>query len=299
MKAVLTTPAVPAAAPRDVVLRLFARYTRKLPDRRKVRGLAVFALWLYCYAQHRMRRGPAARPRVVATDVHDFSMRLATSDFVDLHLLFVPQFYEAEELAFVRAMLEPGDVFIDIGAHVGLYSLVAWRAVGASGRVLAIEANPETFGRLSANLAMNRASNVTAANIGVSDRCETLRLDSGTGPFAAAGSFLPGILDATPSNGRAPRTEHDVECAPLLEVLDRHGLAHIDGVKIDVEGLEYRVLSAFFRDAAPDRWPRFIVLEFHEGWVEAAGGNVLSLLQANGYVEVRRCGLNVMMVRAP
>ena len=45
------------------------------------------------------------------------------------------------ELEFIQKLLNPGDTFIDIGANTGIYSLVASRLVGSSGKVIAIEPN--------------------------------------------------------------------------------------------------------------------------------------------------------------
>ena len=61
--------------------------------------------------------------------------------------------------------LRPGDIVIDVGANVGLHTLLAARLVGATGRVHAIEASPWIFARLLRNLAANRAANVRAYNM--------------------------------------------------------------------------------------------------------------------------------------
>ena len=59
------------------------------------------------------------------------------------------------ELRQLQRLLSPGDVFIDVGANVGLYALKAARLVGPTGRVLALEPGAEAFGHLTSNLALN------------------------------------------------------------------------------------------------------------------------------------------------
>lgn len=69
------------------------------------------------------------------------------------------------------ATLRPGDVFIDVGANTGYFSLLAAARVGASGRVVAVEACPRTFEALRANLAQNPplAKRVRAVQLAASD----------------------------------------------------------------------------------------------------------------------------------
>lgn len=65
--------------------------------------------------------------------------------------LLNPARFDPMELAFIEANLPPGGIFLDIGANVGLYSLVAAKSSGSRGRVLAFEANPPVMERLAFN----------------------------------------------------------------------------------------------------------------------------------------------------
>ena len=65
--------------------------------------------------------------------------------------------------------LEPGMVFLDIGAHVGLYSLPAAGRVGETGRVIAFEPHPSNRGLLEENIDRNEVENVTVVPAAVSD----------------------------------------------------------------------------------------------------------------------------------
>jgi len=69
----------------------------------------------------------------------------------------------------ITAHLRAGDTMIDIGANVGVHTLLAAHLVGTAGTVVAIEASPAIFQRLVANLRLNGAAQVQAVNTAVSD----------------------------------------------------------------------------------------------------------------------------------
>ncbi|MEW6404497.1 MAG: FkbM family methyltransferase, partial [Chloroflexota bacterium] len=70
--------------------------------------------------------------------------------------------FEPRELALVKSIVEPGMVFFDVGANIGLYSLVASRLVGEIGVVHTFEPAGFTYETLLTNLRLNGTTNVTA-----------------------------------------------------------------------------------------------------------------------------------------
>ena len=78
--------------------------------------------------------------------------------------------YENSETRFVLSCLQPGDVFIDIGANVGYYTAMAMSRVGEQGLVIAIEPDPESFAYLEKTVAASGAGNARLVNEAVSDR---------------------------------------------------------------------------------------------------------------------------------
>jgi FkbM family methyltransferase len=253
-----------------------------------LRGMATMPveLWLMLALTHRLPRVKGAgrlaqtlarlyarQPRlpVVAT-IRGSLMRLDPAEFVDRALLFYPQFWDPAEMKFLGERLRPGDVFVDIGAHLGFYSLAAARQVGPAGRVVAIEADPQTFEGLSLNIQLNHMTNIEALNVGVADKMRRLRLGRPTGN-RAGNSFLLAETDGV-----------DVLCQPLADIMREHGLTRIRGAKLDIEGYEFRVLDAYMRDIDDPRLlPAFLIVEFHPSWVKRAGGNVIQLLLDHGY----------------
>jgi hypothetical protein len=71
------------------------------------------------------------------------------------------RFYEPEIAEILIRALQPGDSMLDIGANIGVFSVLAAGLVGPAGRVVAFEPAPENRVRLAANLALNELENVT------------------------------------------------------------------------------------------------------------------------------------------
>jgi FkbM family methyltransferase len=187
--------------------------------------------------------------------------------------------FERSERTFLNAFLRPGDVFVDIGAHVGLYTLIAARVVGPSGMVCAFEPASTTFARLLANVEINSLTNVTCWNMAVSDAETELELNVGLAGFDAWTSL------AHPTRGGVVARQR-VTCVRWADFAERHSLVgRVTMMKIDVEGWERRVLAGasevLKRDDAP-----LLQVEFAD---EAAASGASScqelyhILQALGY----------------
>jgi FkbM family methyltransferase len=164
--------------------------------------------------------------------------------------LFNPD-YNLEELDFLRAHTPVGGVFVDVGANVGTYALALARDVGETGKVIAIEPHPVTHARLSFNCAASGLSQVrlVAAAAGPSDGELMIETD---GDNLGASHIVSG--DASDKAIRVPSLR-------LLRILEEASAAHVDALKIDVEGYEDRVLMPFFTQAPPTLWPRAVVIE--------------------------------------
>jgi FkbM family methyltransferase len=207
--------------------------------------------------------------RPIAVPVDGFRLVLDPHDELAAQLYFGD--YERSEREFIRLVLRPGDVFVDAGAHVGLFSVLAART-GA--RVHAIEPSSRTFERLRANLRRNRARNVTAHHLALSDEDGAAAIQLGDTRFSAWTSF-----------GRMPPGEQSGSERVATRTVD--GLI-ADGtielpflLKLDVEGWELRVLRGgpdmFGGDGAPH-----LLVEFTDLAAEAAGSSTRELYEAIG-----------------
>jgi FkbM family methyltransferase len=123
--------------------------------------------------------------------------------------------------------LEPGGVFVDIGAHIGLYSLIAARLVGPEGRVFAIEPQEACWAALRTNMSLNGLVNVTLVPGAAGD-------EDGRAGFSAISRSMSGMVT---QNG-----ESDVPIFRLDTFARDTNLQRIDVLKLDTAGDEYGAL---------------------------------------------------------
>jgi FkbM family methyltransferase len=202
-------------------------------------------------------------------------MELDPMELIDRLVLFAPQLYDWREIAYLRRTLSEGDVFLDLGCSIGFYALVGSSLVGRSGRVLAIEADSYSYSRLTRTVEENGINNLDVLQIGLSDRNETLALRLQLHGNRGGSSFLAAC--ETDENAVA------VGCMPLLDVLDEAGIERVDAAKLDLEGFEPRVLSAFFETAEHCLWPRHLIVERNEELTRVAGRDVNQIVSERGY----------------
>src|SRR4030095_4117195 len=96
------------------------------------------------------------------------TMQVAWADHVSRHIL-TAGYYEPDTVALFHRFIQPGMVVLDVGAHVGQYSLVASRLVGESGARHTFEPDPDTFAWLQGNCRRNNLTNVTLNRLALSD----------------------------------------------------------------------------------------------------------------------------------
>jgi len=181
---------------------------------------------------------------------------------------------DAPEMRAWRRILRPGELFVDVGAHVGLYSL--W-ALDAGASVIAVEPNPDAAGQLRANLARNGyTAEVIEAAVGATP-----------GRMAMAGADLLRqhlVLDATPDG--TPTGAGTVEVRVLDDVI---GDRPVRGLKIDVEGAERLVLEGSARLLGEGRVD-VLQLEWNECSLDLLGedrGPLAQMLEDRGFVLAR------------
>jgi FkbM family methyltransferase len=225
---------------------------------------------------------PEAQDRALTdVDVLGFRMRLDRDDYVDRHLLLAPHLYDRWELGEIRRHVGPGDIVLDIGAHIGVYTMVLAKQVGPTGRVVAVEANPPTFRRLKDHLLVNGMSNVTALSCGVSDAEGPMTLWLNSRNNLSGHNFVRRDGD----EWAGP----EVPCRTLYQIVLECGLERIDFAKFDIENMEYRVLARYLADAPRRLLPKLLLTEYKPEEIRYDGGNLHALLTAHGYVQ---CGVN-------
>lgn len=208
----------------EALVTLGRRYVRDTPGSLG-KGLLV-GHWLNPALRDRPRQ------RVVESR---FGARFAvdTQDLIQRYL-YLFGVWEPHMTAWLQRRLRPGDGFVDVGANIGYYSVLASRLVGETGRVVAVEASPTFHERLLQQVRLNGAGNVRAVNTGVSDSRKTLT-------FVLASSQNMGANSIVPYDGPAEFT-FEIEARPMPDVLDDAEIERARVVKIDVEGAEGSVV---------------------------------------------------------
>lgn len=214
-----------------------------------------------------------------------WKMLLNTGDAIGNVMIFTPQWHDPHERQLIRAIIGQGDYVVDVGANVGVYTLLFASLVGARGAVLAVEAEPANARRLTHNVQLNSIDWVTVRNVGVSDKKETLPMLINTDGNAGAHSFYATAADAD-------AVFCTIACVPLFGLLEKR---RPQLVKLDIEGFEWRVLRRFFEDAPKTLWPNYILLEDD---LKHREHDAVAMLTDIGYRVMRRIDNNAFLIRA-
>jgi FkbM family methyltransferase len=166
-------------------------------------------------------------------------MLVRTDDLIG-RVLAVSGEWEPNVTAALRHALEPGDVFLDIGAHIGYYTLFAARMVGPGGRVYAFEPAPANYRALQANIELNGLRNVTALELAVGETPGRATLYEGPGDNSGMATLNPMLA----AKSTPPVAQLDVDVRPVASVVPEEDLARVRAIKIDVEWQEVEVLRA-------------------------------------------------------
>jgi len=153
-----------------------------------------------------------------------------TQDLIQRHIYFFGN-WEPNISAWIAATLRPGDCFVDVGANIGHYSLLASRLVGDAGRVVAIEAAPWIHAWLDQHVKLNRRRNIRTVAVAAAAERGVVKLYAGN----------PGNIGKTSTIAHAGACV-DVPAVPLVEILHSDECARARIIKIDVEGAELQVL---------------------------------------------------------
>ena len=182
--------------------------------------------------------------------------------------LAFPWLFEKTEVALVTAFLKPGMQIIDVGANIGLYSILARKVVGDSGSVWAFEPSGETVARLERNLALNACDGVRVFQLGLADAVDTaLRLASDA-CYGDAYRYLRPTSDTISADGSG--RDEVVPVTTLDRWADENRVDHADFLKVDIEGGEYRMFLGARRFLMAN--PGIVIMfECEEDWCERAG----------------------------
>jgi FkbM family methyltransferase len=187
-----------------------------------------------------------------------------------------------------------GGTFVDVGAHVGWFSLKAAKAVGPKGRVIAVEPNHETLRRLRDNVrASNASAVITIAPVACADSETTLTFYAA--PHANTGESS--LSSANASYTGAVTASYQVRARRLADVVREAGVARVDVLKIDVEGAEFLALKGASEILA--RFRPVVVVELIDEQLKSMGSSaeeVKAFMRSHGYEQKHGYDQNVEFV---
>jgi FkbM family methyltransferase len=208
----------------------------------------------------------------VKIDGHPFTVDLR--DRVVSFMILFYHTYDVEEATVLRRLVRPGDRIIDIGAHIGYYSVLFGLKTGRTGRVMSIEPHPDNIAVLEKNLSDN----------GLNDVVTVAKVAAGAGAGEATlfeGDGNRGDNRLYRSNDKASRSFS----VPVCAVDDLISWDRVDLVKMDIQGYELAAIAGMRRTLASN--PEIILLtEFWPYGIRQAAGDpesMLAVLQGMGF----------------
>jgi FkbM family methyltransferase len=189
------------------------------------------------------------RPGVIDVERFGFNLRLdhRGARISEKKMLLKVADYDRQELAHLLSHVRDDFHFADLGAAAGLYSF-AVKARCPSAKVVAFEPNPTQARLLDFNARTNSLADFHVLETAVG-------AERGVGRYHTERDSLLGDGDG-----------FDVAIVPLHDALRENGFTRLDGMKIDVEGYEDRVLFPFFETASPEFRPEVIIIEHIESF---------------------------------
>ena len=250
---------MPDSWPKSALRGLFRWYLSKFPLRD---GKAFLYGRLHAVLQ------PMERFAVVRLD-KGFRMNLDLADPEQLKVYFFGHYHERYEADLVQRLLGEDDVFWDIGANVGYFTLVAATALKNRGQIIAFEPGKNAYARLTENLALNPWRNIQTYPVAVADR-------EGEAVLHLLGDIADSSASLYPA-AQAQAGQEVCRTVALDHFLDSEGLRPPDLIKLDAEGAELAVLQGAKGIIA--HTPPLFLMEMEEKNLRAAGASKAAVAQ--------------------
>lgn len=127
--------------------------------------------------------------------------------------------------------VKEGDIIVDVGAGVGEEVMILSKLVGPSGKVIAIEAHPNTYKSLEYCKAKNKLENVQILNVAVSDQNGTINIEGETNSLASR------------VNRDNDKSGYKIPALTIDQILEDNNLNRVDFLKVNIEGAEQLLIK--------------------------------------------------------
>lgn len=235
---------------RKALLITIAKFIRKC----HIRGMDRILRILY---------SPESREHNYISTVIDYDdgvkININTSSFIEWEIFF-KGIYEPHIEGYLKRALRPGLVAVDVGANVGIHTIVMAKRVGPEGQVFAFEPNPIVFSRLSENIKLNNFTNIVPFKYALSDMHGSIILHTFRDGLPRQG--MSGFYTNVPEN---ERVDVPVDVATFDSLVETLNIKQMDLVKIDTEGNDFKVLRGMQKSIARFR-PEIIFEYLRDEW---------------------------------
>jgi FkbM family methyltransferase len=187
-------------------------------------------------------------------------------------------YYEFRETRLIKRYLRRGDLFIDVGANIGWFAVLASHIVGPNGKVIAFEPSAEIYSHLEKNVQLNSANNITLERTALADKNGSATLSGISERNGGKGSIMGMVQENDGIGEEVPTLRFDDYAA-------RERIGHVRIMKIDVEGAEMVCLQGA-KEFLKRRGADYLVIEINDARLRENGSSsveVINCLRACGY----------------
>ena len=206
-----------------------------------------------------------ARQLRLLLDAEQMSQRFMLNDLTS------GQLYESETSNFLGSILQPGDTFIDIGAHVGYFTMLASTLVGPTGAVYCFEPELGNYGHLLEHIEANGATNVRPLHMAVGASPATAEVFVNADNDGGHALWEVGRHPFNERTRQAP-VSRKVFVTSLDHLFESRDMRTLKAIKIDAEGAEFAILVGARELLRRTRIP-FIVAEINRFGLESMGAS--------------------------
>ena len=192
--------------------------------------------------------------------------------------------YEEPTFKFMTQVLGEGDHFVDVGAHIGIFSLVAASAVEKTGSVIAIEPIEENYNKLTKHIQLNNFDNIHAIKAIISSEDGESSIYFNPHKDGSHSIWDPSN-DPNYDTSKGNPTLRSSKSFRLDTLLNSHSVKSVKIVKIDAEGSEYIILNSC-ENLIRENTVEFFICEINEFALRAvasSGEELMNFMRKLGY----------------
>ena len=194
-------------------------------------------------------------------------------------------FYEEDLTKFLFKVMREGDTFLDVGAHIGYFSILASYLVSEEGKVIAVEPNSENFAWLQVQIDLNKRQNIKPIKAVVCGADGTVEFFKNSDNDGGHSLWDPGLHFFNKLSKEAPAKDWH-EGIRFETIVKQFDVEYCRAVKIDTEGAELIILKSGGNFFSPERVP-FVICEINDFGLSQLGTNQMELrswMKERGYM---------------